>query len=195
MGAGRGEQESMIVGETRVADFKGGLGAGEGDAPLLIDADAPEWRLASGLTTEYFALQGWHGLQFSNADGGVHHLELSQRVVLQLQWHTLDGPALKNRFGVFVREVNDPGDKIPNNGMPARFLVLFLRIFVGKEAWWAGGGRRRLERGRGLCRQAMLGGRIPGMRRSAPYQPGTVLWGWHTRWAGGECCGFGDPRS
>lgn len=138
MGAGRGERESMIVGETSVADFEGWLGAGEGDAPLLIDADAPERRLASGLTTEYFALQGWHGLKFGDADGGVHHLELAQRILLQFQRHTFDGPALKNRFGVFVREVNNHGGKIPNNGMPARHIILFLRMFVGDEWGWTG---------------------------------------------------------
>ena len=115
----------MIVGETSVADFEGWLGAGEGDAPLLIDTNIPERRLASGLATEHFALQGWHGLQFGDTGGGVHHLELAQRVVLQFQRDTFDGPALKNRFGVFVREVNDHGGKIPNNGMSARFSFCF----------------------------------------------------------------------
>lgn len=120
----------MIVGETCIADFEGWLGAGEGDAPLLIDTNAPEGRLASGLAAEHFALQGWHGLEFGDAGGGVHHLELAQRILLQLQRHTFDGPALKNRFGVFVREVNDHGGMIPNNGMSARFFVLFLRMLV-----------------------------------------------------------------
>jgi len=79
----------MVVREHRVADFERRLVAGEGDAILIVDADAPQVGLALALAAELFAAQARHRLQTGDGNGIIQQPQLAKGVFLNLQGRLL----------------------------------------------------------------------------------------------------------
>jgi len=94
---------SVVIGEHCVGNFERKFSKGECNAVLRIHADAPQWQLID------FALQTRDCLKFRDGGSSVHGLELAQNAVLQIERHTFDRLALKDRLSGFVCEMNDHG--------------------------------------------------------------------------------------
>jgi len=89
--------------------FKRWLVAGEGDAILIVDADAPQVGLAFAPAAELFAAQARHGLQAGDGNRVIQKTQFAKGVLLNLGGNALDGLACQEVGSVLSGEVNDHG--------------------------------------------------------------------------------------